>query len=222
MIPEESVWIGENILELTLKVENPSVLNVGSSTKNFREVHQPHVYQNIFRVLMDKNIVVSHLDIKQDEGVDIVGDLNEPGFLQLIQAKKYSILLCSNLLEHILDPGKICQALENSVAQGGYIIVTGPYVYRHHNDPIDTMFRPSPEELHKMFPNCDLIKGEVLEINDTFFRGLMRDPRELMVILIRLLTPFYKFTIWKNLVFKSLPYLFTRFKVTCVILKRKE
>ena len=35
--------------------------------------------------------------------------------------------------------------------QGGLFFVTVPYSYHYHADPIDTMYRPSPEELASLF-----------------------------------------------------------------------
>lgn len=220
MIPEESVWIVNSILECSKDFKNSVLLNVGSSTKTFREKEQPHIEKNIFSVLKINAINVTHLDIKPDEGVDLVGDLNDPSFLNIIQKKQYNLILCSNLLEHILNPENICHAIENCIIQNGYIIVTVPYVYRYHSDPIDTMFRPSPDEMKSFFPNCKMIKGEILTINDTFFKNILREKYGIILFIIRLLTPFYKFKRWKKFIFQSLPYLFKKYKVTCVVFKK--
>ena len=73
--------------------------------------------------------------------MDIVGDLTDADFLVAVRKARYKSVLCSNLLEHIIGPEKICNAIVDVVEPGGYIVVTVPNLYPYHGDPIDTKFR---------------------------------------------------------------------------------
>ena len=72
---DESVWIGTALLNLNKNNTLSPLLNVGSSTKQFREVEQKCIHENIFAPLEKGGVVVHHLDMKKEDGVDIVGDL---------------------------------------------------------------------------------------------------------------------------------------------------
>jgi hypothetical protein len=41
------------------------------------------------------------------------------------------------------------------------LIITGPYNYPYHADPIDTMYRPSPKDLKKLLP-FSWLEGEIV------------------------------------------------------------
>ena len=41
------------------------------------------------------------------------------------------------------------------------LMITVPYDYPHHADPIDTMYRPSPSELKKLLP-LTWLEGEIV------------------------------------------------------------
>ena len=84
------------------------------------------------------------------------------------------------------------------------------------------MFRPDPIELASLFPNCSTVKGEILTIDDTFFKSLLNEKYGIVNLLLRIVTPFYKFSKWKKFIFKSLPYMFKKYKVTCLVLKKDK
>lgn len=219
MTVDESIWIGRVFQDLAGKGLGFPMLNVGSGTKKFREVIQPQIYQNIFKPLEAQGAAVHHLDIIAAEGVDIIGDLSNPEFLGQVKKMRYQSILCNNLLEHVVNVAQICQAMVEVVADGGYLIITLPRLFPYHNAPIDTMFRPSPQELHRYFPGTRMVKGEVLTIDNSHFRTLMRNPKLLLMTLVRAFTPFYKFPTWKKIV-SDFPNLFKNYQVTCVLLQK--
>lgn len=220
MIEKEAIWLGKEILELSKEFGHPHVLNVGSSTLDFRKNGQPHIDREIFAPLRKAQVSITHLDMKKEEGVDIVGDLTDPSFLQKIQ-KKYNIILCNNLLEHVENPQEICSALLSAVTVDGYIVLSVPYCYPYHNDPIDTMLRPSPTELHHFFPKTQIVREAIIEIPDTHFRLLVRNPKDLLIFGLRLVTPFYKPGSWRKIV-AGVPHLFKPFQVSCLIIKKNN
>ena len=83
----ESLWIGKKILKIAKNTPNFRLLNVGSSTKHFRENKQPWIQENIFDPIRGHGSV-DHLDIKASEGVDIVGDLKDSVFHDQLKIKK--------------------------------------------------------------------------------------------------------------------------------------
>ena len=82
----ESQWLGQRLAALPAEELFP-LLNVGSSTGEFRTRTQPWIDQKIFAPMRQRGGTVYHLDIKEAPGVDIVGDLFDPVFLDRIAAR---------------------------------------------------------------------------------------------------------------------------------------
>ncbi|WP_321326647.1 hypothetical protein [uncultured Parasphingorhabdus sp.] len=157
----ESRWLQEHLAEMDVAELSP-LLEIGSSSLAFRTIAKPHIEQFVHAPLRERGVRIVTTDLRDAEGVEIVGDIFDPDVcakLQDVQAK--SLLLC-NLLEHLVDPAAFADACKSFVRPGGYIIVTVPYDYPYHLDPIDTMFRPSPEEIHALFPGTRIVDSEIL------------------------------------------------------------
>jgi len=92
------------------------------------------------------------MDMKEARGVDIVGDLLDREFLDRIAQMKVRSVMVSSLLT---NRHEVSDALLSIVLPGGYIIVSGPKSFPYCPDPIDTMFRPTIEEMHKHFPGTE-------------------------------------------------------------------
>src|SRR6266700_833050 len=121
----ESHWLGQRLASLP-PAELFPLLNVGSSTGEFRTRTQPWIDQNIFAPIRARGGAVYHLDIKAAEGVDIVGDLFDPAFLDRIARMQVKSILVSNLFEHVTNRQDIADVLLKIVPPAGYIIVSGP------------------------------------------------------------------------------------------------
>ena len=161
MLLREAQWLGKRISELGDDALYP-MLNIGSHTAEFRTREQPWIDKYIFARARSLNLPVVHTDMRPQEGVDLVGDLTDPAFLASVTQKQFRSVFCSNLLEHVPNREEIARALIASVIPGGYIIVSGPYGFPYHPDPIDTMFRPSVEEMAALFPGTSLVRGEIV------------------------------------------------------------
>ena len=226
MLYEEAKWIGEKLLNLTKQEDK--ILNIGSSTAHSRTISQPHMDKYIFAPLRKNNSKIIHTDIIQDDGVDIVGDLTNKVFIQKLKNQKYNFILCSNLLEHLEKKELIVNAIEEILPPGGKAIITVPYNYPYHLDPIDTMYRPNISELRSLFKNLSFESGNIVQgrscrgetFQKNYFQQLTPQPKLFVRLFIRLFFPFYKFKVWKN-TFKSFIIMFSRFSVTCVILGKK-
>jgi SAM-dependent methyltransferase len=127
------------------------LLNLGSSTRRYREVAKPHIARELFEPLRRAGVAVVHCDLKPGEGVDLVGNLLDPAMMRDLKARRFKCVLAANLLEHVRDPGAVAAACEEIVGPGGLILSTAPASYPYHADPIDTSYRPSPAELAEAF-----------------------------------------------------------------------
>jgi len=163
---EESKWIKEVLNKIEVAKDNNIALNLGSSTSYFREVAQPHIQNQVLAPLIKNGWNVINVDLKYSEGVDIVGDICSENFLQNVPSA--SLVICTNLLEHVKDISLVIKNLLGSVIHDGYILLTVPYKFRKHLDPIDNMFRPTPNEIVNLFPQgrIDLINKKIIIIKE--------------------------------------------------------
>jgi hypothetical protein len=218
MLMTEAKWIGKVLDQLGTEKVSP-LLNVGSATSAFRQKVQPWIDQEIFAPLRKRDVLVHHLDVQDGDGIDLRGDLTDDCFMAELCARGYRALLCSSLLEHVLAPAAICVKLERLVPVGGYLIVTVPYRFPYHPDPIDTMFRPELADLARLFPQCRLIHGEVLDCG-TGWDYVERDLRVLFAKAKRRLAGLREHGGVKGTA-SFLPWLFRRFRTTCALLQRQ-
>ena len=136
------------------------VLNLGSSTRHFREVTEPHIERELFAPLRAAGVAVTHSDLKAGDGVDIVGDLLDPGVLARLKAGRFRCVILSNVLEHVRDRAAVAAACEEIVGPGGLVLASAPSSYPFHADPIDTYYRPSPAELGACFARSRVLAAE--------------------------------------------------------------
>jgi SAM-dependent methyltransferase len=148
MFDAEAARLREILLER--RAVSP-LLNLGSSTRAFRETEKPHIQRELFGPLEAAGIAVVHSDLKRAEGVDVAGDILDPAVLASLKARGFKCVLIANLLEHVRDPAAVAAACEDIVGPGGLILATVPASFPYHADPIDTGFRPSPAALAALF-----------------------------------------------------------------------
>lgn len=220
MLREEANWLAKNIYCLDAKEVFP-LLNIGSSSRKFREKEQPWIDARLFKPAREMGYPVIHTDRKKAIGVDIVGDLNDADFREKLAALQIKSVLCSNLLEHLVDRKTICKNISSIVPVNGYLFLTVPYQFPFHRDPIDTMFRPDVEELRQLFPELKIIHGEIVAggklIRVTNIPAILY----LTVMIVRLLLPVYQPLRW----FDSLRYslwLFRDISATCIVFQKKD
>lgn len=218
MFREEAKWLANIIYSLNPNSVFP-MLNIGSSNKKFREQEQPWIDELLFKPARSKGYSVIHTDIKNDIGVDLVGDLCNVDFLKQLSEMNIQSVICSNLLEHINNREEISKIISSIVPQSGYLFVTVPYKYPYHCDPIDTMFRPNIQELSSLFPDFKIVNGEILPGGYLVQSTTTTPVLYTLAMLIRLILPIYQPLRW----FDSLKYalwLFKDISVSCVVLKK--
>ncbi|MFB2898761.1 hypothetical protein ACE1CI_38095 [Aerosakkonemataceae cyanobacterium BLCC-F50] len=219
MLREEASWLANIIYSIAPDHVFP-LLNIGSENQDFREKEQPWIDDLLFKPARKKGYSVIHTDIKNDVGIDLVGDLYNPLFLEEISQMNIKSVLCSNLLEHITNKEEICKIISSIIPDGGYLFVTVPYQYPYHRDPIDTMFRPNIEELSNLFPDLKFIQGKIVE-GGTLVKSTSITPiLYLLAMIIRLILPIYQPLRWVDSLQYSL-WLFRDISVTCVVLQKR-
>lgn len=219
MLAAEARWVGDSLDKLATDEISP-LLNIGSSTADFRKQVQPWIDQSIFAPLRKRAVEVIHVDIREGTGIDLHGDLSNDSFLAMLAARSYRALLCCNLLEHVPDPAAISAKIERLVSLGGYLIVTVPNRFPYHPDPIDTMFRPEIADIARLFPNCHLIRGEVLSCG-TGWDYVGRNPVSLIARVAKRATVLSENGGMKGSA-SFAPWLFRRFRQSCAIFQRKR
>jgi SAM-dependent methyltransferase len=148
------------------------LLNLGSSTGHFRAVEKPHIEAELFAPLREAGIEVVHCDLKPASGVDIAGDILDLGMQQRLVSKRFRCVLLSNLLEHVADRAAVAAACEQIAGEGGLVLATVPSSFPFHADPIDSGYRPAPDELAALFAGSSLMLAE--EVAGPTYRARMR------------------------------------------------
>jgi SAM-dependent methyltransferase len=217
MLLAESEWLRSIIEELNLP-SGVKVLNFGSQRSSILR-YQPYIEENIYRPVARKQWELLNFDLFPGEGVDISGDIMYDDCFSALVKREFGVVFLFNVLEHLADRTSICSRIEQLLSKGGYIFVSVPFKYPIHNDPIDNRFRPTPDEVLQLFPLCALVKADII-IDKSFLFYLQRNKRRALKYILRLLTPFYKYSNWKTQV-ALIPYIFRSFQVTVVVLKKK-
>lgn len=217
MLAAEARWVG-NALEKLATEEISPLLNIGSSTADFREQVQPWIEHSIFAPLRTRAVVVEHLDSREGAGIDLHGDLSDDSFVAGLDARSYRALLCCNLLEHVPDRAAISAKIEKLVPIGGYLIVTVPNRFPYHPDPIDTMFRPDIADIARLFPNCRLVRGEVINCG-TGWDYVGRNPISLIAKVSRRVAGLNENGGVKGST-SFAPWLFRQFRQSCAIFQK--
>lgn len=223
MRPIEADWIRDQLLAIGPAAASP-IANVGSSTGEFRSVRKPHIEQRLFAPLRAAGFEIVHIDMKQAEGVDLVGDLTDPAFLDRVRATGCRSVICSNLLEHLARRDDLLRACEALVADDGAMVLTVPFSYPYHPDPIDTMYRPSPRELEQALPTLEMTRSEVLS-DGTLIDEVHRDRGAAALVYwpkalarsLRLWRPREALAQLHRLTWIARP-----FKVTCAVFRRRQ
>lgn len=167
MLYREAKWIRDQFRNMPDDDIFP-LLNVGSSTRELRERDQPWIDEQVFAPLRTRGGKILHQDLKQADGVDLVGDLDDPNFQTELRTLGIRSILCSNVLEHVPNPRRLAKTLREIIQPGAYLVVTVPRAFPYHPDPIDTRFRPSPEDLVALFSDVTTVCSEELPCGTAF------------------------------------------------------
>jgi hypothetical protein len=214
----EARWLGARLAELDHRTIFP-LLNVGSSTHAFRTVRQPWIDRHLFAPARAAGHRVTHVDLKQADGVDVVADIEDRASVAALAQHGCRGVLCTNMLEHVRDIDATCATLWSLVPPGGTLILSGPYRYPIHADPIDNGYRPTAEELASRFPSAVMVAGGVIR-DHTFLRYMTLGVRRFFDEVSRVFTPFRDYPSWKESM-RRWGYLHRRFAATGLVLQKR-
>jgi hypothetical protein len=94
------------------------------------------------------------LDITDSTGPDVVADITK--FNSHILDESYDALMCTEVLEHVVDPFAAIRELRRIVKTGGYIIFTTPLNARIHG-PVPDCWRFTEFGLKVMFRDFETV-----------------------------------------------------------------
>ncbi len=214
---EESHWINR-ILERIPAEQLTPVLNIGSSTDDYRFHEQAHIDRLVFAPLRERGVHIVNQDIKKAVGVDVVGNLMDPLFVEKLRAMQFRTLLCNNLLQHVLDPKVLMRRVFDLLPVGALLVVTGPSAYPKHLDPIDTMFRPSPSEILRLFGDVQIVEMQEMNVG-TVLSSYIHHPLGFAQLVVRASVPFIRHAGWVTAVNK-LTWLFRTRKLYMVAVRK--
>ena len=212
MFKEEARWLNAAIGSADI---NPSamVLDVGASNLEYRTVIQPHIQEFIHKPLLDKGVDIKFMDIKNDPGVDIVIDLTLNDLPDHLFSNKFDVIICCNILEHVRKRDVFIRNLLRFSRPGTLLVVTVPLVFPKHADPIDTMYRPTADQLIdfiRAYTKCKVISSNELVITEREYY-VLKPGRILDYLLLRSFRSLARWYI------KPL-----RWKVACALLEIQE
>lgn len=217
MFPREARWIADRLASYSAERLSP-LLNVGSSTGDFREQVQPWTTETLFAPLIRRDVEIVHLDAREGAGIDICADLLDDADFARVGSTRYRALLCCNVLEHVRDPAALARRCVELVTPGGIIVVTVPRSYPRHGDPIDTLYRPEPGEAAALFRGAAMVEAEIVDTGLSYRDEVRRRPWLLLRHLARLPVPFLGIEQWTASMRK--PYwLFHNYQVSAAVLE---
>jgi sugar phosphate isomerase/epimerase len=219
MFATEARWLRRALEEFPPERLSP-LLNLGSSTALVRKSIQPWIERELFTPLRDRGLTIVHVDQRNGPGIDIRADLTDPADIARLRGLGARALFCCNLLEHVVEREALARHCLELLPQGGLAFVTAPYSYPYHRDPIDTMYRPSPEELAELFAGARLLRGEIVGAGLSYRDDVRKRPWILLRHLARLPAPFLSWPRWRRSM-KKLYWLAAEYKITCAVFEKQ-
>ncbi|MBV9860199.1 MAG: hypothetical protein JO038_08880 [Alphaproteobacteria bacterium] len=218
MFEAEARWLSGALAAWPPERLSP-LLNLGSGDSRFRDEAQPWIEAELLRPLRARGVAVLHVDSREGPGIDLHADLTRPEDIELLRRVQPRALLCCNLLEHVADRERVARHCLALLPPGGLLFVTVPFSYPHHADPIDTMYRPSPAELARLFAGARLREGHILGAGRSYRDEVRRRPWLLLRHVARLPVPFLSWRKWRRSMAK-LYWLGAEYRITCALFER--
>lgn len=219
MWKNEAIWVAQEISSLFPSKPRIKCLNLGSSTRKYREVDKPYIADNIMKPLGVYADII-HVDAKSGNGVDISGDFSNPEFRKSLGTDRYDLILCNNVLTHVNNIDHVFEIVNSCLADDGYLIVTAPNLYPYCADPFDYKYRPNQSDIEKKLPNLETVQFCEFESTDRHLDRLMKNRRLLLSFMFNIVVPRRGFRAWVNIV-SDLPSINRNFKAIGLVMRRK-
>lgn len=219
MLYAEAQWFAARFNEYDSHEISPLV-NIGSGSRSFRDVGQPFISNLLFNPLKMRGVTIWHVDLECDEGVDIAGDIFDRKVIEEIKSLKPECIFLANLLEHVENPLRLAKLCVELVETGGVIAVSVPYDFPYHLAPIDTLFRPTLDELAALFPQCSVMDSEIV-VAETFGEQLVKSPGNAIKHIVRMFAP-WPTTEHRRAAMERNNWLFRNYRISCIILEKQD
>jgi hypothetical protein len=219
MFEAEACWL-RRALDVFPPERLSPALNLGSSSAAVREVVQPWIETQLFCPLRARGVEIFHIDMRDLPGVDVQADLTRTADICELRRLKPNMLLCCNLLEHVLHPEALARHCLDLLPRGGLVFVTVPFSYPYHRDPIDTMYRPGLAQLAELFVGARLLDGIILDTGVSYRDAIRERPWILLRHVWRFPVPFLSLERWKRSMAR-LYWLVAEYRITCAVFEKE-
>ncbi len=96
---------------------------------------------------------VTNIDGYAYEGVDLVADITDLP----LESDSVSMIVCDNVLEHVLEPAKAVSEMKRILKEGGVAYISTPFLYPFHSSPSD-YHRWTAQGLEHLFRDFKMTK----------------------------------------------------------------
>lgn len=109
---------------------------------------------------------VETLDIDPKSGATYIADICQNN-AKTIPSKHFDFIVCTEVLEHTLQPFDAVKELQRIIKPGGLIFVSTPYNFRIHG-PLPDCWRFTEHGLRALFKDFEIVELNGLEEPDRF------------------------------------------------------
>lgn len=125
------------------------------------------------------------LDYQQNSkgNVDIITPIDESFEGELSRAGEFELIVCTEVLEHVVDWSRAYENLSKLLKSGGRLLITAPFIYQLHEEPKD-FWRPTPYAIEHYGKSAGLrvihkeLLGDDLGVINMLLFGLYTLPKE--------------------------------------------
>lgn len=109
---------------------------------------------------------VETLDLDPDSGATYIADLCKDNTGK-IPGDRFDIIVCTEVLEHTLQPFKAVEELRRLVKPGGTVLVSTPFNFRIHG-PLPDCWRFTEHGLRALFSDFEIVELKGLDEPERF------------------------------------------------------
>lgn len=111
------------------------------------------------------HVNIETFDINPSSGCTYIGDICKKN--ECIPDASFKYIVCTEVLEHTLQPFLAVQEMFRILSPGGYCFITTPFNFRIHG-PLPDCWRFTEHGLRELFKAFEIIELEALEDPDRF------------------------------------------------------
>ncbi len=113
-----------------------------------------------------KKVKIETLDLDENSGATYIADLTKNNE-EAIPADHFDFIVCTEVLEHTLQPFDAAVEIKRILKPGGLAFVSTPFNFRIHG-PLPDCWRFTEHGLRALFKNFEIVELQALETADRF------------------------------------------------------